>query len=160
MLRRMSAAHATDPSDAPARSSIASLLDGKLPTVANRLLFDAASQDGSPLTFRFCVSEIPFEAKLVRWPERAVISLTGALGILPFTAESARRRQRLALIVAAARRRSSLNWAINGRQEIVVSGDIELPGRVTPTTALAGAVALMFRAKPYADLIVSVGGEA
>lgn len=142
------------------RGPLASLADGKLPAVAAWLRLDEDAPGAKPFTFRFCVNEVPFEATLVRWERRAVLSLTGALGVLPFTAESAQRRRRLALIVAAARRRTRLNWAVTGRQEIVVTGDIELTDRVTPTKALAGAISLMLRARPYADLIVSVNGEA
>lgn len=141
------------------QSSIASLLDGNLPAATDWLRADPATPDAKPFAFRFCVNEVPFQAKIVRWNQRAVLSLTGELGTLPFSAESARRRQRLALIVAAAQRRTSLNWAVNGQQEIIVSGDIEIAERVTPTKALAGAITLMLRARPYTDLIVSVGGE-
>lgn len=141
------------------QSSIASLIDGKLPAATDWLRSESAAPEAKPFAFRFCVNEVPYQATIVRKNQRAVVSLTGELGTLPFSAESARRRQRLMLIVAAAQRRSSLNWAINTHQQIIVSGDIEIAERVTPTEALAGAIALMLRARPYTDLIVSVGGE-
>lgn len=155
----MSSAPATDQT-AQGQGPLAFLADGKLPGLAARLHLDDDAVAAKPFTFRFCVNEVPFEATLMRRERRAVLSLTGALGVLPFTAESATRRRRLAMIVAAARRRTRLHWAVTGRQEIVVSGDIELTDRITPTTALAGAISLMLRARPYADLIVSVNGEA
>lgn len=141
------------------QSSIASLIDGKLPAATDWLRPDTGTQDAKPFTFRFCFNEVPYQATIVRQDQRAILSLSGELGILPFSAESARRRQRLALIIAVAQRHTSLNWAISARQEIIVSGDIEIADRVTPTNALAGAVALILRARPYTDLIVSVSGE-
>jgi hypothetical protein len=151
----MSSARAPDPA-----SPLAAFADGNLPPIVSRLRLDESALAARPFTFRFCVNEVPFEAKLVRRDRRAVLSLTGALGVMPFSAESAKRRRRLAMIVAAARRRTHLKWAVSGRQEILVSGDIEISDRITPTTALAGAISLMLRARPYADLIVSVSGEA
>jgi hypothetical protein len=113
-----------------------------------------------PLVFRFCVDEVPFEARALWRDNRVVLSLAGALGTLPFTIESGQRRRRLAMILAAAARGSGLAWTVDQRHEMTVAGDAELAAPVTPTALISGVVALLLRCRPYLELLVAAAAEA
>lgn len=111
------------------------------------------------LAFRFCFDEVPFEARTERRDGRAVLSLRGDFGHLPFTIENARRRRRLRLALDAAERASGLRWEITGTQAIRASGEVDLCMPLTPTAVIAGAVTLLLRSRPYLELIAAVAGE-
>jgi len=112
------------------------------------------------LKFRFCFREVPFTAQAERRHDRPVLSLTGDLGILPFTIEHATRRRRLRKVLSAARQASGLCWEITEQHHIRVTGEIDLGLPLTPTAVIAGAATLLLRSGPYLELIVAVGGEA
>jgi hypothetical protein len=118
-------------------------------------LADAWTTWGRPLVFRFCVGEVPFEARASWRDDRVMLSLAGALGTLPFTIESRQRRRRLAMVLAAARRGSGLAWTIDQRHEMRVTGDAELAAPVTPAALLGGVVELLLRCRPYLELLVA-----
>ena len=116
------------------------------------------------LTFRFCYHEVPFQGQTSRragWP---VLTLSGDLGILPFTIESARRRRRLRKILRAARAKSSVDWQVTSTHRIKVAGTIDLGVDLgmplTPTALITGATTLLLACRPYLDLLVAVAGEA
>ncbi len=111
------------------------------------------------VAFRFCFAEVPFEARTERRQGRAVLSLRGDFGHLPFTIENARRRRRLRLALWAARRASGLHWEITDTQAIRASGEIDLRMPLTPTAVVAGAVTLLLRSQPYLELITAIAGE-
>src|SRR5258708_6583918 len=111
------------------------------------------------LEFNFCFHEIPFRVRTERRNERPLLTLTGDLGILPFTIENARRRRRLRTVLAAARHGSGMSWEVTASHRIRVSGEIDLDLPLTPTAVIAGATTLLMASRPYLELIVSVGGE-
>ena len=111
------------------------------------------------LRFRFCFSEVPFEARTERRQGCAVLSLSGDLGYLPFTIENARRRRRLRLALWAARRATGLRWEVTDTHAIRAHGEIDLRMALTPTAVVAGAVTLLLRSQPYLELITEIAGE-
>jgi hypothetical protein len=111
------------------------------------------------LEFSFCFKEVPFRCRTERRNERPLLSLTGDLGILPFTIENARRRRRLRTVLTAARHSSGMSWEITQNHRIRVSGEVDLDLPLTPTAVIAGATTLLMASRPYLELIVSVGGE-
>jgi hypothetical protein len=117
-------------------------------------------RSGGPLCFRFCFKEVPFTARIAQQQDGAALSLTGDLGTLPFTAESPRRRRRLRLVLAAARRAPGMAWEITGDHHISVSGETMLALPLTPVAVIAAATGLLLRSRPYLELIVGVAGEA
>lgn len=112
-----------------------------------------------PLKFRFCFNEVPFTAEADRRQGRPVLSLTGDLGILPYSIEAASRRRRLRKVLAAARHASGLSWEVTAEHHIKVAGAIDLGLPLTPMAVIAGATTLLLRSRPYLELIVAVGGE-
>jgi hypothetical protein len=112
------------------------------------------------LKFRFCFMEVPFAAETERRQGRPVLTLTGNLGVLPFSIESARRRRRLRKVLAYARRASGLRWEVTPEHHIRASGEADLGLPLTPTAIIAGATTLLLRSRPYLELIVAVGGES
>ncbi|HUC63835.1 MAG TPA: hypothetical protein VMA53_00310 [Stellaceae bacterium] len=112
------------------------------------------------LKFRFCFNEVPFTAETERRNDQPVLSLTGELGVLPFTIENARRRRRLRKVLAVAQSASGLSWEITRAHEIRATGEIDLGLPLTPMAVIAGAATLLLRSRPYLDLIVAVGGES
>ncbi len=151
-----------DPTDSA--GLIATLANEKFPLALDWLSTDGRQSSrpaaGSVVAFQFVYDEVPFAAAVVRHDSRVLLKLTGSLGTLPFTIESASRRRRLGLVLAAARRSSGLRWAVTPRHEIEVNGEIELSQPLTPTAALSGAVALLLASRPYLNLMVEVGGES
>lgn len=111
------------------------------------------------LNFRFCFKEVPFRARTERRQGRPVLTLTGDLGILPFSIESAKRRRRLRTVLWAARRSSGLRWEITRQHRIRVTGEIELDLPLTPTAVIAGATTLLLTSRPHLELIVAVASE-
>jgi hypothetical protein len=111
------------------------------------------------IDFSFCFKEVPFRGRTERRNERPVLTLTGDLGILPFTIENAPRRRRLRTVLAAARHSSGMLWEITQNHRIRVSGEVDLDLPLTPTAVIAGATTLLMASRPYLELIVSVGGE-
>ena len=112
------------------------------------------------LNFRFCFQEVPFQAHTERRDGRPVLSLTGDLGILPFTIENATRRRRLRKVLSAAKQASGLCWEIGADQCIRVTGEIDLGDTLTPTAVIAGATTLLLKSRPYLDLIIAVASES
>jgi hypothetical protein len=145
------------------RSALASLSRLAAPIEIDRAA--AATGDIPParasgvLRFHFCFREVPFEARTERCQGRPVLSLTGDLGILPFTVENPVRRRRLRKALDAARRHSRLRWEITARHRIHVIGEIDLGAALTPTAVIAGAATLLLQGRPYLDLLVDVAGE-
>lgn len=109
--------------------------------------------------FRFCFNEVPFTGRTERRQDQPMLTLTGDLGILPFTIENAARRRRLRKVLLAAKHASGLRWDITPEHHIRVAGEIDLALPLTPTAVIAGATTLLLRSRPYLDLIVAVGGE-
>lgn len=112
------------------------------------------------LKFRFCFKEVPFTAQTERRQGRPVLTLTGDLGVLPFSIENARRRRRLRKVLAYARQASGLSWEVTPEQLIRASGEADLGLPLTPTAIIAGATTLLLRSRAYLELIVAVGGES
>ena len=112
------------------------------------------------LEFNFCFKEIPFRGRTERRNDRPVLSLTGDLGILPFSIENARRRRRLRTVLTSAQHRSGMSWEIMANHRIRATGELYLDLPLTPTAIIAGATTLLMASLPYLELIVSVGGEA
>jgi hypothetical protein len=112
------------------------------------------------LDFRFCFMEVPFRARTERRNGRPVLSLTGDLGILPYTIENASRRRRLRKVLAAVRTGSGMAWNVDADHHIRVHGEMALDLPLTPTAVIAGATTLLLNSRPYLELIVSVASES
>jgi hypothetical protein len=113
-----------------------------------------------PLCFRFCFKEVPFTGRIEQRPDGAALTLTGDLGTLPFSAESPRRRRRLRMVLAAARRAPGMRWEITGDHHISVAGETLLALPLTPVAVIAAATGLLLRSRLFLELIVGVAGEA
>ncbi|HXP73724.1 MAG TPA: hypothetical protein VN823_06215 [Stellaceae bacterium] len=135
------------------QSIVAALGDVALPLELDRTeLFGRLGP--RPVEFRFTFREVPFSCTAERREGHPVLTLTGDLGSLPYTAEGAERRQAVQTVVAAARRRSGLDWQVTAQQQIVVRGGISLVLPLTPVAMVAGAVTLLLRARPFLDLLL------
>ena len=106
------------------------------------------------LSFRFAFLEVPFACIAERQDGRPTLALSGDFGALPYTAEDPERRRTVQAVLAAARRRSGLRWAVTPRQQIEVKGDIALDLPLTPLALVVGTVTLLLRAKPYLELLL------
>ncbi len=107
-----------------------------------------------PVAFRFAFREVPFACAVERRDGHPVLTLTGDLGALPYTAEGPERRQSVRAVVAAARQRSGLDWQVTPQQQILVRGGISLAFPLTPVAMIVGAVTLLLRARPFLDLLL------
>jgi hypothetical protein len=152
---------ALKPGPLPLQNVLASLSRFEPPFEIDRFgaSFGMGVRPSGVLEFSFCFKEVPFRARAERRNERPLLSLTGDLGILPFTIENARRRRRLRTVLAAARRSSGMSWEVTQNHRIRVSGEVDLDLPLTPTAVIAGATTLLMASRPYLELIVSVGGE-
>ena len=140
------------------RSLIAALDSGRLPPASDWLAVPAL-RAGNSAAFRFSYNEVPFLAQIRRANSRAVLSLTGEFGTLPYSIESLRRRRRLGQVLAAARRTSGLGWELTPRHEIRASCEAELADPPSPLAAVTAAIALLLKSRPYIELLVAVAGE-
>jgi hypothetical protein len=146
----MPAATQSEPKGA---SIIAALGDFDLPLELDRPdLF--ARGESKPVCFRFSFCEVPFRCMATREDGHPILTLTGDLGALPFTADGLGRRQAVQSVVETARRRSGLEWHVTPQQQIVVKGGIALDLPLTPVAVIAGAVTVLLRARPFLDALL------
>lgn len=113
---------------------------------------DRSRADG--LCFRFGFREIPFKCEAERQEGQLYLNLTGDLGALPYTAESANQRRSIQTILSAAGERSGLQWTVSPQQQIEVKGALTLDRPLTGSALVTGAVTLLLRAQPYLDLLI------
>jgi hypothetical protein len=114
--------------------------------------FDATPE--RPLIVRFCFEEVPIAVLLRRCEGRTLAAITGELGTLPFTAESANQRRRLGMVLAAAQRHSAWRWAVTARQEMCVTTEIELLQPLSPIGILGEIVTALFGIRDCLALLV------
>lgn len=113
---------------------------------------DAVGTARRRFPFGFIIQSIPFAAHFEEEGQTAHIDLTGEIGPMPFTAESAAARANLQAILDAAN-------AQLGRVFRVSDGTIELVGRTSlevPVTAVglvSAIVGVLLPVKPYLDCI-------
>jgi hypothetical protein len=116
---------------------------------------DLLGRDGSdPVVFRFVLHDVPFSCTVDRPEGQPMLTLTGDLGALPYTAEGAERRRAMQAVVAAARERSGLDWQVTPQQQIQVRGGISLPSPLTPVAMILGAVTLLLRVLPFLEQLL------
>jgi hypothetical protein len=143
----------------PAAQSIVATLGGfKLPLEVDRPHVLGGSGRRS-LTFRFGFREVPFVCRVERTDGRPLLRLAGDLGPLPYTAAGPDRRRLMQSVLAAAQRRSGLDWEVTPQQQIVVRGGICLDLPLTPVAMMAGAVTLLLRARPFLDRLLEALGQ-
>jgi hypothetical protein len=106
------------------------------------------------VAFRFAYREVPFACTATRENGRPVLTLTGDFGALPYTAAGPARRQAVQTVVAAAQRRSGLDWHVTPEQQIVMKGGISLAKPLTPVAVIVGAVTVLLRARPYLEVLL------
>ena len=107
-----------------------------------------------PVAFRFAYRDVPFACTATRENGHPVLTLTGDFGALPYTASGPARRQAVQTVVAAAQRRSGLDWHVTPDQQIVMKGGISLAKPLTPVAVIAGAVTVLLRARPYLEVLL------
>ncbi|HKX06767.1 MAG TPA: hypothetical protein VJN67_01175 [Stellaceae bacterium] len=107
-----------------------------------------------PVAFRFAYRDVPFACTATRENGHPVLTLTGDFGALPYTAAGPARRQAVQTVVAAAQRRSGLDWHVTADQQIVMKGGISLTKPLTPVAVIAGAVTVLLRARPYLEVLL------
>lgn len=112
-----------------------------------------------PLRFSFGFCDVPFQARAERKAGKPVLTLTGDLGVVPFSIQNPRRRRRLLMVVQAAQQDSSLLWEITADHRISLTGEIDLNMPLTPTAVIAGATTLLARCRPYIELVVAIASE-
>ena len=150
VLAAMPAIAATKPKH---QSIITALGDAGLPLELDRS--ELFGGDGSgPVAFRFVLRDVPFSCAVERGGGEPMLTLTGDLGALPYSAEGAGRRRRVQAVVAAARERSGLDWEVTPQQQIVVRGGIALASPLTPVAMILGAVTLLLRALPFLERLL------
>jgi hypothetical protein len=147
----------------PSHAFLAALRDTPMPLELDHIPAlsapGGAAHPAAPVAFRFCLDEVPFRARAERREGGIAVTLEGELGIMPFTIESAARRRRLRRVVAAASRASGFGWTVDGRQRILITGEMALDQPLTPAAVLTGVVTLLLRLRPYLALAVAVAGE-
>jgi hypothetical protein len=125
----------------------------QLPLELDRIhLFSRERED--TLRFRFGFRDVPFTCVAERQNGIPCLTLTGDLGALPYTAESAHQRKSVQMIISAASRHSGLLWTISPRQQIELKGALSIDRPLTPTALVAGTVTLLLRARPYIELLI------
>jgi hypothetical protein len=116
---------------------------------------DLLGRDGSdPVVFRFVLHDVPFSCTVDRPEGQPMLTLTGDLGALPYTAEGAERRRAMQAVMAAAHERSGLDWQVTPQQQIQVRGGISLPSPLTPVAMILGAVTLLLRVLPFLEQLL------
>lgn len=106
-----------------------------------------------PINFRFQWQGIPFAARVVMTDDGATrLRLVGDLGPIPYSAEDARRRDRLLSLIrwhAAAR---PCRFAVGQRQHLNLLGDADVATPLTGTAIIAAATQLLLQARSHLDL--------
>jgi len=136
---------------------VAKLGNRPLPIELDQLhLFDSGGKNA--LSFRFAYREVPFSCTAERQngDGNPMLALVGDFGALPYTVENPERRRSVQTVLAAATRRSGLEWSVTRNQTISVKGGIALELPLTPKALVVGTVALLLRALPYLELLVEI----
>jgi len=138
----------------PKEASIIATLGGfELPIELDRAdIFGRGDQ--RPVAFRFTFHEVPFSCTVTREDGQPILTLTGDFGALLYAAEGPERRQAVRTVVAAARRRSGLDWHVTPQQQIVMQGGLALTLPLAPVAMIAGAVSVLLRARPYLEVLL------
>lgn len=134
---------------------IAKLGNYELPLELDRLHLFGSTGAGA-ISFCFAFRDVPFSCTAERQDGRPVLALVGDFGALPYSAESPERRRSVQTVLAAAQRRSGLEWKVTPTQTIAVKGGITLDLPLTPKALVVGTVAVLLRARPYIDLLVEI----
>lgn len=129
--------------------------------VVKRLRSDLPVPAGEPgrgrkrLAFSFRYRDLPFDAE-VDLTNDMLVRMTLPLGTLPFSAESAERRQCLRSVIDASR---ALPWAelsLSQRQEIALAATSVPPMPCTPVSVVATVVSLLLKSWPLIELVKSL----
>lgn len=110
-----------------------------------------------PLSFDFTFRGIPFTVR-VDSGEGGTLSLTGALGALPFTAQSGAGRKYLQTLIQSTGKLNSGRIALTEKGDILLETETSPPVPRTPVSVMASVVALLLETKPYLEAITEVLG--
>lgn len=135
------------------RGVIARLGSYDLPIELDRLHLFGNGGKGA-ISFCFAFRDVPFSCTAERQDGRPILALVGDFGALPYSVESVERRRSVQTVLAAAQRRSGLDWKVTRTQTIAVQGGITLDLPLTPKALVVGTVTLLLRARPYIELLV------
>ncbi|MGF1609774.1 MAG: hypothetical protein ACFCUQ_10285 [Kiloniellales bacterium] len=114
-----------------------------------------AREGDQPLGFRFSFRGFDFDV-LVESGEAGSVHLKGALGVLPFTAESDIGRRVVQRLFAAADKLNRGRLVLSERGEITIEASTVPPKPRTPISIMATVAALLLEAKPYIELLAEV----
>jgi hypothetical protein len=109
-----------------------------------------------PASFAFRCYGIEFEAAVVHDPEAAArLMVTGALGVMPFSAESPVARRYMHAVVDAGRELPYATITLSKKQSITVRGSMVFPRHPSPALIAAGTAAIVIAVKPVIDLVAA-----
>ena len=132
---------------------IAKLSNYDLPIQLDQLHLFGVGEKGA-ISFCFAFRDVPFSCTAERQDGHPVLALVGDFGALPYSVEGVERRRSVQTVLAAAQRRSGLDWKVTPTQTIAVTGGITLELPLTPKALVVGTVTLLLRARPYIELLV------
>ena len=112
----------------------------------------------TPLNFRFSWHGIRFAARAEASGERLVLSLSGDLATVPYSAEDARSRTCLFQFLAWLGDMDSCRLAVIGANTVRYHGSVEIAPSFTAADVVTGAVTLLLRARPYIESMEELRG--
>ncbi|MDR3435927.1 hypothetical protein [Telmatospirillum sp.] len=102
--------------------------------------------------FRFSYHHISFAAECRHKPDQVIIALTGDVGPMPFSAESAVARAELQTVLNAANAHlGDIFRVVEGR--ILMVGEVSLVRPLTAVGLIAGMARFLLSGRPYLETI-------
>ena len=119
----------------------------------------ASHQMPLPATFSFDFLGAPFDVGVRRCSEGgAQMVVRGRLGNLPYSAVSVIARDLLSSVVDAGRSLPLAEISVDGKQSIVVRGEMNFSTVPSPANISAGAAAITVAVKPVCELLAKCRG--
>ena len=113
----------------------------------------ARLQPKLPANFRFQWREVDCLARIDGAGQDLRLRLACDLGPLPFSAENARLRGRLSALVRWSQGADECRFAITRRQRLTLLVEHALSEPFSREDALAYAIQILIRARPYLDIV-------
>ena len=111
----------------------------------------------TPLNFRFSWRGIRFAARAEASGERLVLSLSGDLAAVPYSAEDARSRACLFRFLAWLGDVDSCRMAVIERNTVRYHSSVDIAPSFTAADVVTGAVTILLGARPYIEIIEELG---
>jgi hypothetical protein len=103
--------------------------------------------------FSFSLNDMPFTVIREKNGEDHHIRITGILGYLPFTAESAKKRATLLQILAACHSLFNVKFGLDKQGRIVATGLCSTDTMVAPDFLFYPLIQFLQEARPFIELI-------